>query len=80
MRYKSLKIHPLERYMKNMFINKKQLAKRCEVSVYVINKVIKGKSVMSDNIYKICVETGLRADDLLNLPNYIRNKHCIFFD
>lgn len=57
----------LEEYMKENTFSKKQLAKICDVSPYLLQRVVERKNVSSDTLLKISTATKIRVDDLLGI-------------
>lgn len=77
-------MNPLEQYLKRKSMTKTELAQRCGVSVYVINKLLTGKNnIKSDALMKICNVTNMTANEVLGLPApKLKNRMGgnIFFD
>lgn len=58
----------LEKYMKIHNLSKTELSRMCDVSVYIINKILQGeRGVNGIYYYKICKVTKIKPDTLLGL-------------
>ena len=55
----------LEKYMKENNLSKKQLAQKCNISTYLLQRVLEKKCVLSNTLFKISCSTKIRVDDLL---------------
>ena len=53
-------------YMKQNNLNKKQMAERCDISVYTLNKILKGEiNIGISKIFKALITINATMKDLL---------------
>ena len=64
--------NPIIDYIKKHNLTKKELAKRCDVTVYILNRVINRTGGKASHLLKICKATGLKSDSILGIK--IRKK------
>jgi len=61
--------NPICEYMKTHQLSKKEFAHKCNITVYILNKVIERKGGKASHLVKICKASNLKADDILGIAN-----------